>query len=135
MQQPVPVPPAKSIVVNGVQVLPADKPLKKSSSSDIQVKLFKASNNVAREQKSRITKIINKFDVEVKPNTSVSAEIDMKHTYEDLPHVSYTLVCADDEFGLESRLKSVDHSTFCVLINNKIDKTRNISIFFRVTEN
>lgn len=133
MQQP--VPPAKSIVVNGVQVLPTDKPPKKSSSSDIQVKLFKASNNVAREQKSRITKIINKFEVEIKQNSSVSAEIDMKHEYQDIPHVSYTLVCADEEFGLESRLKSIGNSTFCVLINNKIDKTRNVSIFFRVTEN
>jgi hypothetical protein len=133
MQQP--IPPQKSpIVVNGIPVLPVDKTAAKST-SDIQVKLFKSSSNLSRDQKSRITRIINRFDVEVKPNTSVSADVDLKHTYDDVPHVSYTLVCGDDEFGLESRLKTVTPSAFTVLINNKLDKSRNVIVYYRITEN
>lgn len=125
---------SSQIPVGSVQVMvPPTKP-KTENASMCQLKHFSSLENEKKEQRSKIVNIVNKVDFELQPNKSCIAVIDYRHQYENLPFVCYSLICHDDSFYLSSHLKEITTSTFTVMVNNKLNQTRKVSIYYRILQ-
>lgn len=119
---------------NGVLVLPPQVVL--PPKSNVQLKTYKAQNNMKHDLKTQIVNIINKCDVSIKPNESLLAVIDFKHEYATLPLVETLYpVCGDDEFDLQFMLKEITTKTMTLKVNNKLDKPRNVTFYYKIVQN
>ena len=96
---------------------------------------FKSTANILKEQLAQQVTVVNKGQFTVDPNTSLLVTVDYKHTYISEPMIFYTLICADNEFGLNHYLNKVGTSNCIIAIENTIDKPRQISVVYRIASN
>lgn len=123
-----PVPPPKSSPINGIQVIP---PVLAS----IKPPQMKSSTNLMKENLSKQINVTNKGSFTIEPNCFIQATIDFHTTFQTEPLCFYTLICLDDEFGLNHYMKNITTKNAIVSIENTTDKQRIVTLIYRVSTN
>jgi hypothetical protein len=132
--------PISPAIHGGVQVFPnmpqQGPPLNIKTQNQINLKAYKASNNLKKDLKNQIVSIINKFDLTLKGNESQLVTVQYNHVYDQTPLLQ-TLYCisADDEFDLSYLVKEITREYFILKVNNKSTSQRNVTFYYKITQN
>jgi hypothetical protein len=122
--------PLPTIPVGGIQVIPPPQ----KSSSNVVIKPYKTQKNNDIEMKSKVVTINNKCSIDVNANESVIADINFKYTYQNVPYVTYQLLCNDADFGIEHRIRTISNDSFSLMIMNKLPTKRSVDIIYKITQ-
>jgi len=94
----------------------------------LKIQPYKSSDTLARESQKKIVKVVIKEKSQIEPQKEVFINVDFQHTFTTEPFVEFTLVCADNRYGLEYHIQSISCKDMIICAKNELDMVRDITV-------